>query len=187
MAKAVFRPLEVAVVDERIVLEPPQAYFELGHLVAAEKEAEEVTAVEEYQGPTVEDLRREAEAFKAQLENERDDIIRSAREEADDIIKQAEETAFQEVKRKSDDAQVLKHEAEEEAERILETARQNAQEIEAAARSARENERKDAEEQGRLTGREAGYQEGKAEVDRLIERTRLVLERAQDKRGEILA
>ncbi|MDR3138407.1 MAG: flagellar assembly protein FliH [Treponema sp.] len=187
MAKAVFRPLEVAVVDKRIILEPPQAYPELAHLTAAEKETEEVAAVEEYQGPTAEDLRREAEAFKVQWENEREAMIRSAREEADGIIKKAEETAFREVKRKSDDAQALKQEAEEKAGRILETARQNAQEIEDTVRSALENERKDAEEQGRLAGREAGYQEGKAEVDRLVERTRLVLERAQDKRGDILA
>ncbi|MDR3167744.1 MAG: flagellar assembly protein FliH [Treponema sp.] len=187
MAKAVFRPLEVAILDKKIVLDPPHAYPELAHLVLSENEADEAKAVEEYQGPTADDLRREAEAFKAQWEIERETMIRSAREEADDIIKRADETAFQEVKRKTEEAQTIKQGAEEEAERILEEARQKAREFEAAARSSLEKERRDAEEQGQLAGREAGYQEGSAEVNRLIERTRLVLERAQDKRGEILA
>jgi flagellar assembly protein FliH len=187
MAKAVFRPLEVALVNQKVILEPPHAYPELAHLVPVESEMEEVKAAEEYQGPTAEDLRREAEAFKVQWEIEREGMIRSAREEADDIVKKAEETAFQEVKRKTGEAQVLKEEAEEEAGRILEEARQKAGELEAGVRSTLEKERKDAEEQSRAEGREAGYQEGKAEVDRLIERTRQVLERAQDKRGDILA
>jgi flagellar assembly protein FliH len=187
MAKAVFRPLEVALVDQKVILEPPQAYAELAHLVSPEDETEEVNAAEEYLGPTAEDLRREAEAFKVQWETERELMIRSAREEADGIVKRAEETAFQEVKRKTGEAQILKQEAEEEAERILEEAQQKARELENTARSTLEKDRKDAEEQGLSAGREAGFQEGRAEVDRLIERTRLVLERAQDKRGEILA
>ncbi|MDR2101055.1 MAG: flagellar assembly protein FliH [Treponema sp.] len=187
MAKAVFRPLEVAIIDKKVVLEPPQAYPELAHLAFAENEEEEAKAVEEYQGPTADDLRREAEAYKAQWEIERATMIQAAREEADDIIKRAEETAFQEVKRKTEEAQITKQEAEEDAGRILEEARQKARELEAAARTALEKDRREAEEQAQLAGREAGYGEGKAEVDRLIERTRLVLERAQDKRGEILA
>jgi flagellar assembly protein FliH len=187
MAKAVFRPLEVAILNKKIVLDPPQAYSVLALLAMSENEAEDAKAVEEYQGPTADDLRREAEAFKTQWEIERETMIRSAREEADEIIKKAEETAFQETKQKTEEAQAAKQKAGEEADQILEDARQKARELEESTRSALEKERRDAEEQGQLEGREAGYQEGKAEVDRLIERTRLILERAQDKRADILA
>ena len=56
----------------------------------------------------------------------------------------------------------------------------------AEARKNLESERQEALEKGREEGHAEGYANGKAEVDRLIERTQLVLERAQDKRGEIL-
>ncbi|MFA6507392.1 MAG: flagellar assembly protein FliH, partial [Treponemataceae bacterium] len=46
---------------------------------------------------------------------------------------------------------------------------------------------RDAESRGFQSGREAGFTDGKAEVERLIERVHTVLNRAQDKRAEILA
>jgi flagellar assembly protein FliH len=187
MAKAVFRPEEIILKGDKIVLEPPTAYPDLAHLAPVEEAAEEIPDVEEYSGPTADDLRREAENFKVQWESEREAMIRSARAEADGIIKEAEAAAFQEVKRKTDEGQALKREAQDEAEKIVAEAGKKAQEIEDASRAAFEAERKDAEERGRIAGREAGFAEGKAEVERLIQRMQTVLERAQDKRAEILA
>ncbi|MDR1618775.1 MAG: flagellar assembly protein FliH, partial [Treponema sp.] len=187
MAKAVFRPGEIAISGEKIVLDPPHAFPDLAHLAPVEETLEEAEDVEEYSGPTVEDLRREAENFRVQWEAEREAMIRSARAEADGIVKEAEEAAFQEVKRRTDQAQSLKRQAEDEGEKIIAEAKKKAAEIEAASRAAFETERKDAEERGRAAGREAGFAEGKAEVERLVQRTQTVLERAQDKRAEILA
>ncbi|MDR2094938.1 MAG: flagellar assembly protein FliH [Treponema sp.] len=187
MAKAVFRPVEVALIDTKVILDPPTSYPELAYLSPVEEEREEVAAMEEFSGPTADDLRREAEEFREHWDAEREAMIRSAKAEADGIIKEAEESAFQEVKRKTDEAQVLKQQAQDKADKIIEEARQKAREIEASARSAFEIERKEAEESGRTVGREAGFTEGRAEVERLIQRTRTVLERAQNKRAEILA
>jgi flagellar assembly protein FliH len=187
MAKAVFRPGEVTLVDSKVVLEPPGSLAGM-ELTPADGEPEEIEeAVEEYSGPTADDLRREAEVFKQQWEQEKEALVRSAKVEADGIIKDAEQTAFQEVKRKTDQAQSLKREAEDEAEKILADARAKAAQIESDSLAAFENERKEAEERGRLAGREAGFTEGRDEVTRLVERTQTVLERAQDKRAEILA
>jgi len=188
MAKAVFRPGELTVVESRIVLEAPTGFGT--PLAPADDEFEEMEdagAVEEYTGPTADDLRREAEAFKLQWENEREALVRSAKMEADGIIKEAEGAAFAEVKRKTGEAQSIKRQAEDEAEKILADARAKAQQIEKDSLSAFENERKEAEERGRLMGREAGFLEGKDEVARLVQRTQTILERAQEKRGEILA
>jgi flagellar assembly protein FliH len=187
MAKAVFRPEEIAMRGEKIMLDPPHAFPDLAHLAPVVEEVEEVPEREEYTGPTADDLRREADNFKVRWEAEREAMIRSARAEADGIVKEAEEAAFQEVKRKTDEAQSLKREAQDEAEKIIAEAQQKAREIENASRMAFEAERKEAEEQGRAAGRETGFAEGKAEVERLIQRTQVVLERAQDKRAEILA
>jgi flagellar assembly protein FliH len=151
------------------------------------EEIEEAGGAEEYLGPTADDLRREAEIFKQQWEQEKEALIRSTKVEADAIIKNAEQAAFEEVKRRTDQAQSLKRVAGDEAEKIVADARAKAGQIENDSLAAFENERKEAEERGRLAGREAGFTEGRDEVARLVERTRTVLERAQDKRAEILA
>jgi flagellar assembly protein FliH len=187
MAKVVYRPGELELLDKKVILDPPTAFPELAHLTPVEDELEEIPEADEYSGPTVDDLRRDAEAFKQQWESEREAMMHSARAEAEGIIKEAEEAAFKEVKRKTDEAQSLKREAQDEAERIIAEAKEKERQIEADSRLAFEAERKEAEEQGRTAGREAGFAEGKAEVERLIERTRVMLERAQDKRAEILA
>ncbi len=188
MTKAVFRNYELIPNQEKVILDPPHAYAELAHLVAPEKTDEEEQEDNEiYDGPTAEELRREAEEFKVQWEAEKQVIIMSAKADAANIVKEAEEAAFQEVKRKTEEAQVIKRQAEDEAEKIVNEAREKAQQIEADAVSASDGQKKEAQDTGFQTGREEGYNAGKAEVERLIERTQTVLERAQDKRGEILA
>jgi flagellar assembly protein FliH len=169
-----------------VVLDPPHSFPGLEHLAPVEETVEEIEEVPEYSGPTADDLRREAETFKARWEQEKEAMIRSARVEADAIIKEAEQAAFLEVKRKTDQAQAAKREAEDEVEKIVAEARSKAQQIEADSLAAFETERRDAEERGRLAGREAGFIEGKAEVERLTQRAQTILERAQDKRMEIL-
>ncbi len=184
MAKTVFRPGEVTLIQKRVVLEPPKP---IPGLEPRREEAEELEEVEEYSGPTADELRREAEAFKAQWESERDTLIAAARAEAEAIVRDAEAAAFQEVKRKSDQAQKSKREAEDEAARIVAEAEATAREIEAKAKAELAAAMKDARSQGFEEGKEAGFQDGKAEADRLVERLQTVLERAQDKRAEIIA
>ncbi|GHT77417.1 hypothetical protein FACS1894130_01620 [Spirochaetia bacterium] len=114
-------------------------------------------------------------------------MIQAAKDDAETIRKDAEAAAFAEVKRKVGEAQADKQQAEEEAERIIAEAQQKAVEIEAEARTVFDDRQKEAEDQGRQAGREAGFAEGKAEVERLIKRTQVILERAQGQREEILA
>ncbi|MDR2494827.1 MAG: flagellar assembly protein FliH [Spirochaetaceae bacterium] len=180
MTKTVFRPGEIEINETKIFLDPPRTLTEM-----IVPEIEDIVE-EEYEGPTIEELRQEAELFKSQWESERETMMRSAKLEVERIIKEAEDEAFQEVSRKTGEAEALKEDARAEAERIIEEANQKAREIIAASQVDIETRKKKAEEQGEIQGREAGFQQGKIEVDRLIERTQLVLERAQDKRGEIL-
>jgi len=187
MTKAVFRPGEITVGESRILLDPPTKFPELSHLVPVEAEQEEIPeAVAAYTGPTVEDLRREADEFREQWETEKETLIRASKAEAERIIKEAEAAAFKQVKRKTDEAQSIKRKAQDEAEKIIAEANERAAQIEADSRATLEAEKKDAEDEGRVEGREAGFIEGKAEVERLVERTQTILQRAQDKRAEIL-
>jgi flagellar assembly protein FliH len=186
MLKAVFRPSELVALPEKIVIDSPTSFPEMAHLSVIEDTVEVIDDVEEYTGPTADDLRREAEMFKSQWENEKERMFESARAEAENIVQDAQKAAFAEVKRQTDEAQVIKQDAEAEAQRIISDAQIKANELENEIRQSLEAERNEARNHGRVEGREDGYADGKSEVNRLIERSRVVLERAQDKRGDIL-
>ncbi|MDR1867166.1 MAG: flagellar assembly protein FliH [Treponema sp.] len=187
MARTVIPSEEVDLNQDIVTLLPPQEFSELAHSTEGEEEDEETEEHEGADEPTLDELRKEAEDFKLKWESERNFMIHTARTEAENIVKQAETTAFQEVKRKTDEAQIIRQKATEEADRIIAEAKQKAQELETSAQGTLEQERKEVYAQATLVGREAGYTEGKAEVTRLIERVRTVLERAQEERAEILS
>ena len=187
MAKAVFRLGELSLASDTVILEPPTSYPELARFAQPEEDVQEEAIPEVYTGPTAEDLRREAEDFKFRWNSERNAMIQAARDEAETIILRARETVFSEKQRGEMDAEELKLRTREDAERIIAEAQRQAQEIEGETRRTVEAERQEVLTQGREEGRVEGYAEGKAEVDRLIERTQTVLERAQDKRGEIIS
>ncbi len=187
MAKAVFRHGEVQISDKKVVLEAPKQFVGMMPLGQLPSEVDELEEVDEYTGPTADDLRREADLFRENWEREKETMIAAAQAEAANIVKDAESAAFQEVKRKTDQAQTVRRQAEDEADRIIAEAKDKAAEIEASAGKSVEGIESEAERRGFEAGREAGFAEGRAEVERLVERVHTVLERAQDKRAEILA
>ncbi len=179
MAKNVFRAQEVKNTFRKVYIQPPDEF-------APKLEPEDVTELTEYEGPTADDLRREAELFQTNWEQEKDGMIQSARDEADRIVKDAERVAFDEVKKKQEQAQQTRKEAEEEAERIIKEAEQRASEIEReASRKANEAE-EEARRAGFEEGRESGFVEGRAEHERLIERLHVIINKAIDRRNEII-
>ncbi|MDR0300811.1 MAG: flagellar assembly protein FliH [Treponema sp.] len=187
MAKAVFRPQELVALPERLIINPPTSFPDLSHLAPQEEEVEALDDVEEYKGPTADDLRREAEMFKAHWEEEKERMISDARAQAEQIIHDALNTAQTEIQSKTDEGQAIKQRAEEEAQKIIEEAKKKSAEMEKDVRKTLDGEIKAAQDKGMEEGKKAGFAEGKAEVERLISRTQTMLERAQDKRGEILA
>jgi len=180
MAKNVFRAGEVTMIDRRVQILAPQ------EMVGELPEPEPVLDIPEYSGPTADDLRREAEHFKANWDQERQQMIDAAHAEAARIIKEAEQTAFDEVKRKNDQAQTIRQSAEREAEQILEDAKKQIEEQVRETESHTAEVRDQAYHEGLQRGRDEGYAQGEGEVDRLIERIHVVLNKAIERRNEIL-
>ena len=177
MARNVFRPTEVMnmTLSRKVRIEAP---------VFAVDEPEEL--MEEYSGPTADDLRREAEAFREHWEQEKSQMYASAQAEVEKIREDAEKTAFEEVKKKTDAAQLEKQQADAEAERILEQAKaEAAQLVEDANRRVAQIEA-DARDTGYEAGRKEGFEEGKAEVERLVDRLHVILDGAIEKRNDII-
>lgn len=179
MAKTVFRPNEIkAKTGDKVTLQ-------LIHDYALKEEAEE-SAVEEYTGPSAEDLRREAEAFRAGWEIEKKRMLDEAQKSADEIVKNAEDAAFAEVKRQTDQAQIIKADAEKAAQDIITKAQAEAQEIISKAHSDEEEIRSSAYRKGYDEGRESGYNDGQTEQERLVGRIHRIIESVMNRREEIL-
>ena len=179
MAKSVFRPNETKLEGNKVLLPLVHNY--------APVEEETPVIQEEYHGPTADDLRKEAEAFKAQWESEKQKMLSTAQASADEIVKKAEDAAFAEVKRQTDAAAVIKSDAENEAANIIARAKAEASQIVSDAEAERDRLRKDAETKGYEEGHEEGYQKGVAEVERLIDRMHRITESVMQRREEILA
>ena len=178
MAKTVFRPNEIKA-------KPGEVTLKLIHDYSPVEEVEEAP-VEEYTGPTPDDLRREAEAFKTGWEIEKKRMLEIAQASADDIVKKAEEAAFAEVKRQTDQAQIIKNDAEQAASKIIEDAKLEAERIIQEANVEKENIKATAHQDGYKEGHEQGFIEGQNEVNRLVERVHKIVESVMVRREEIL-
>jgi len=178
MAKTVFRPGEAKTSETKIMLPLVHDY--------APPVEEEVEVVEEYKGPTVEELKAEADAFRAQFEQEKQQMLATAQASADEILKKAEDAAFAEVKRQSDQAQIIRADAETEANQIISKAKAEANQIIADAQAERDRLQEQAKNTGYEEGHKEGFALGEAEVNRLIDRMHKVLEAVMLRREEIL-
>lgn len=177
MAKNVFRSQEVLAKNDTVVLASP---------FQPQVEEEEPEAVEEYTGPTADDLRREAELFRQTWEQEKQSMVESAQQEAKQIVSDAEERAFAEVKRRSDEAQKELSDARAEAERIVSEAREEAEKLRLEGQDSYARVQDEAREAGHREGRDAGYDEGIKEAERLAEQLQRVLDMAIEKRTAII-
>ena len=188
MAKTVFRPTEVKKTPDTVMLKLVHNY---------EPEVEEVIEEEPvYTGPTVEELKKEADEFRAKWEIEKKQMIEQAQAEAAAIVEKAKSDAFDEVKNQSNQAQVIKQDAQNTASEHQETVDQMADANEAAQEQAQKiinqanSERTEILEkssaEGYEKGHEEGYEFGKQEADRLTGRIHAILDSVMHRREEIL-
>ena len=140
-----------------------------------------------YTGPTVDDLKLEAEAFKKKFEIEKQTLLSQAQAEAEKIIRDAEKAAFNEVKKQTDDAQVINQKAVDNASKIVRDAEKKAQSIVADAEAERGGKLKEGYDDGFNKGREEGFKEGELEVTRLIDRMHVIINKTLDRREVILS
>ena len=179
MAKNLFQPNEVKRKDGE---------FKLGlvHEFVQPQEEVEVEEVPVYTGPTIEDIQKEIDEYKAKWESEKQIMLEEAQAQADEIVNNAKEAAFAEVKRQSDQAQEIKVEAEQKAQEIIKAAQEEASQIREKAENEKIDIQSDAKNEGFKIGREEGYKVGEEEVNRLIDRSHKILEAVMSRREEIL-
>jgi flagellar assembly protein FliH len=177
MAKHVFRPTEIVNLHRKVVIQPPPKKEEV--------EEEDLTIVDETKD-RIDDLKREAEEFKANWESEKNRMIDEARAEAKKIIDEAESMAFDKVQEKTNEVQKVRQEMETEAKKVVDEAEKHAEEIEKEINDKVEKIEKDAYERGYKEGHEKGYKEGKDEVERLIQRLHMIITKTIERRNQII-
>ncbi|MDR1467799.1 MAG: flagellar assembly protein FliH [Spirochaetaceae bacterium] len=181
MAKYVFRAGELKTASGTVVLKAPYSFE-----AEEPSELEELDVSEIYSGPTADELRAEAEAFKQSWEVERESLRIAAKQEAEEIVRRAREEAEAAIARKEAECQALRENAEARAADTIADAERRAKELLEDSGQKYAAEKQAAEDSGREDGRKEGYAAGKAEADRLVARIHTMLERVQDRRQQIL-
>ncbi|MDR3312693.1 MAG: flagellar assembly protein FliH [Spirochaetaceae bacterium] len=182
MAKAVFRDQELKKAAVSVALKSAKVFEPLPVSLAAPPEV--------YAGPTANQLREEAEAFRVEWEIQKAKMISDAEQEARDILVRSEEHAAHESERIRSLVENAEKENEEKAAQLVESAKAASEELVKSAETKREEIAQSAynegREKGNAVGYEDGYKTGDAEVQRLIDRLHVILERVYQKRDNIL-
>jgi flagellar assembly protein FliH len=183
MAKNVLRSGEILFSETKVHISPPVFKSRPGMEM---EEIEEAPPMPAWTGPSQEEIDRALEQMRAQVESERESLLAQAREESERIVKDAEQVAFEEIQRKGAQAQETRQKAEREAAEAIQAAQARAEELINAAQRQVADIEKDAYQRGEEQGRLDGWEQGKAEADRIIDRLHLIVAKAIDRRNEIL-
>lgn len=181
MSKNVFRPMEIINLVKKVEIAAP--IFER---IEELEELEELEDIDEYTGPTADELRQEAEEFKVRWEEEKTFLVSKAENEALIIKERAQESSSQMAQLTIEDAQIESNKITDEANRILSDAKAEAEKIIEEARAEKDRIKAEALTEGITIGKEEGYESGKEEVKRLVDRVHKVLNTAIDKRRDII-
>ncbi len=185
MARKIFKADEVKELKSKVLITPP--LLKKG----AEEAGEPVEEVEELEAP--QEVEEAELALSVSVEEERDRILEEAEKvkqeaetEAKRIKDEAEAAAFKVMQKNSIEGRKIKEEAEEEAKRLHEEAEEEAEKIINEAKGKAEDIIQEAKSKAFEEGRDEGFNTGKEEVERLIERLHVILNAAIDKRRIII-
>ncbi len=187
MPKGIFDPKEVRVEEPIQVGLPDQykKYQQLDELAEFELK-EEGVLVEEYTGPSIEEIERDIERFRKEAEEEAQKIIEDAKKEKERIIEEAKAEAFRLIQEAKEKYKAEVEKAQQEQKALLERAKIEVEKMVKEADMRTAEIEHEAYQKGYQAGRELGYREGQAEVRRLIDRLGTILGYALDIRERII-
>ncbi len=188
MSKVIYKQNSLGASQVPIEIELPdkyKKYQQLDELVDFDTDGES-SIVEEYKGPSIQEIEEEMKKFREETEAE----IKQKRKEADEdihkIIENSKSEAFRLIQDSKEKAKQEMRKAKFEAEQLLERAKlDNERLIKEAEMRVGEIEH-EAWRKGHDAGQEIGYKDGQGEVRRLIDRLGTILGHSIDIRGEII-
>ncbi len=147
---------------------------------------EDGNPIDVYQGPSIEEMEAELERYRRETEEEVSQLLEQARERAKQIEEEGKSLAFAELEKVREDIKIEKERHAAETDRELEKSKFEAEKIILEAEKKVSEIEHDAYMKGHEAGREEGYNEGQAEVMRLIDRLGTIVSTAVDIRDDII-
>lgn len=188
MAKLVFRPDEISKIEQPMILELPERYKkfqQLDELTEFELDAEG-NIIEQYTGPSIEEIEAELERYKEETEAEIKQRLKDAEKERQRIIEEGRAEAFRLIQDAKEKAKKEEESARLQSEQIVERAKLEVERMVKEAEMRVADIEHEAYQKGYNAGREIGYREGQGEVRRLIDRLGTILGHAIDVREQIV-
>ncbi len=188
MSKVVFNNQEVQRTDEPVMLNLPDKYKKYQQLdELAEFELDSAgNIIEQYTGPTIEEIERELERYKTESEREIQEKLRDAEKQSAKIIEEGKAEAFRYIQESKEKVKREQESTKFEADQIIERAKLEVEKMVKEAEMRAAEIEHEAYQKGYNAGREIGYREGQGEVRRLIDRLGTILGHAIDVREQVV-
>ncbi len=188
-SKLVFKPQQIASVQQSVELELPERYRRFqGVDDSDEYEVDaEGNVIEQYHGPTIEEIEEELNRYRKETEEQIQQMLEDAHERARQIEAEGKTVAFNLLKEKKEEAKREEEAARLNAEQIVERAKLEVERMVKEADLRVAEIEHEAYQKGYDAGREVGFKKGQAEVRRLIDRLGTIVGQAIDVREDIIA
>jgi len=188
MSKLVFSEKEVSQQKKAFILELPEKYKkyqQIDELAEFELDAEG-NIVEQYTGPSIEEIEVELQRYREETEEEIKQRLKDAETERQKIIDEGKSEAFRLIQDAKEKVRKEEESARLESHQIVERAKLEVERMVKEAEMRVADIEHEAYQKGYNAGREIGYREGQGEVRRLIDRLGTILGNAIDVREQIV-
>lgn len=188
MSKLVFGNKEFNRQKEAVILDLPEKYKkyqQLDELAEFELDSEG-NIVEQYTGPSIEEIEAELQRYREETEEEIKQRLKDAENERQRIIDEGKSEAFRLIQDAKEKVRKEEETAKLESNQIVERAKLEVERMVKEAEMRVADIEHEAYQKGYNAGREIGYREGQGEVRRLIDRLGTILGNAIDVREQIV-
>lgn len=188
MAKLVFKPIQIAELQDQVELQIPDKYKKFYKSEEADEYEidQEGNIIEQYQGPSIDEIEAELNRYREETQKTIDRLLASSREKAEKIEDEGRNKAFQMIQDSKEKIKLEEESSQARSDQILERAKMEVERMIKEAEMKVAEIEHEAYQKGYDAGREVGFKKGQGEVRRLIDRLGTIVGKAIDIREEII-
>ncbi len=188
MSKLVFKPVQIADIQEQVELVIPDKYKKFHRDEEAEEFEvdQEGNVIEQYQGPSIEEIEAELDRYRQETEEQVKQLLEEARKKAEAIEEEGKTRAFQMIQDSKEKVKLEEDSGKAKADQIMDRAKLEVERMIKEAEMKVAEIEHEAYQKGYDAGREVGFKKGQGEVRRLIDRLGTIVGKAIDIREDII-
>ncbi|MCK6380756.1 MAG: flagellar assembly protein FliH [Leptospiraceae bacterium] len=188
MSKLVFKPVQIADIQDQVELIIPDKYKKFHRDEEAEEFEvdQEGNVIEQYQGPSIEEIEAELDRYRQETEEQVRQLLEDARKKAEAIEEEGKTRAFQMIQDSKEKVKLEEDSGKAKADQIMDRAKLEVERMIKEAEMKVAEVEHEAYQKGYDAGREVGFKKGQGEVRRLIDRLGTIVGKAIDIREDII-